>query len=822
MSFRWSPPQLAVSLMVLPWLSLVCLMQLAAVAEPVEQATTAGAIRAADGFHVELIYSVPQETQGSWVVLTTDPQGNLLTSDQGGRLYRIQVSVDPPVIQPLDVDLGHAQGLLFAFNSLYVMVNDGDRSGLYRARDTNEDGQFDQIERILRLDGQGEHGPHTILLSKDRQSLVICAGNHTALPELTASRVPRVWGEDQLLRRVWDPNGHAVGKLAPGGWVCRVSPDGKERELLAIGFRNEYDCARNVDGELFSFDADMEWDIGTSWYRPTRILHVTSGAEFGWRGGCYKWPEYTPDSLPSVVDMGPGSPTGIVFGTGSKFPKRYQQALFACDWGGGVMHAVHLSPHGSSYVGEAETFVSANALPFTDVTINPVDGAMYFTTGGRGAQSGLYRVTWVGDSDAAADSPRNEEIVALRRQLESLHRANAAADELELIWEHLDHADRHVRYAARTALEHLPYAAWADRLVAEQDAGTALNAMLARVRIASDLTPTFESKLTGFDFGSLHPTAQLTLLRVYELALVRHRDSVADEAAIVTQLDPHFPSDRVAQNQQLAKLLAYLDAPGVVQRCLSLVDGEATPAGKLHYLLSLQNSPAAWTIDEVRHYLKACAACKEGSGGKSYGGYVDDMVAWIAKRLDGDTTERLSLELELARQQPQAFIPEVPRSFVKEWTLAELLQQVADGNLAVQHGDTERGRRLFSEVNCAKCHRIDEIGGTVGPDLTTVAKRFNLSDLLTSMVQPDRVISDQYRFTTFEMRSGQVVTGRVTDQSNRHLKVRTDMYNPGLLTVIEKNEIESRRESPTSAMPAGLLDTLSLQEIQDLLAYLVR
>ena len=141
-----------------------------------------------------------------------------------------------------------------------------------------------------------------------------------------------------------------VGVLAPGGVIYRVSPDGRDWEMMAHGFRNTYDAAFNAAGELFTYDADMEWDLGTPWYRPTRICHVTSGAEFGWRNGAGKWPVHTPDSLPAALDIGPGSPTGITFGHGTKFPARYRDALFAADWTFGRIYAVHLRPDGSSVV----------------------------------------------------------------------------------------------------------------------------------------------------------------------------------------------------------------------------------------------------------------------------------------------------------------------------------------------------------------------------------------------------------------------------------------------------------------------------------------
>ena len=156
---------------------------------------------------------------------------------------------------------------------------------------------------------------------------------------------------------------------------------------------------------MFTYDADMEWDVGTPWYRPTRVNHVTSGSEFGWRSGTGKWPDFYPDSLSSVVDIGPGSPTGIVFGTGAAFPEKYQRALFISDWSYGIIYAVHMKEEGGSFVGEAEQFCSAAALQVSDMIVGPDDGALYFTIGGRRTQSGLYRVTYTGNESTEAAPP---------------------------------------------------------------------------------------------------------------------------------------------------------------------------------------------------------------------------------------------------------------------------------------------------------------------------------------------------------------------------------------------------------------------------------
>lgn len=339
-------------------------------APPSAMATPVDLIKLLKDFKIELLYSVPTEEQGSWVSMTIDPKGRLIASDQYGALYRITPAkigstTNETQVEKLPVDMGMAHGLLYAFDSLYAVVNGGNErpSGLYRLKDTNGDDQFDEVKFLREIKGAGEHGPHAIILSPDKKSLYIAAGNHTDLPEPEKSLVPRNWDEDLLLPRLWDARGHAAGKLAPGGWICRTDPEGKEFEVVSIGFRNEYDIAFNPEGELFTYDADMEWDVGSPWYRPTRVNHVTSGSEFGWRSGTGKWPDYYPDSLPAIVNIGQGSPTGIVFGTGTKFPAKYQESLFISDWSYGIIYAVHLKPQGASYVATYEKFASATPLP---------------------------------------------------------------------------------------------------------------------------------------------------------------------------------------------------------------------------------------------------------------------------------------------------------------------------------------------------------------------------------------------------------------------------------------------------------------------------
>ena len=132
--------------------------------------------------------------------------------------------------------------------------------------------------------------------------------------------------------------------------------------MVSSGFRNSVDIAINREGELFTYDSDLEFDIGSPWYRPTRVNHVTSASEFGSRPGSAKWPEYFADSNGAVINVGPGSPTALSFGHHSNFPDWYQDKLFCCDWTFGTIYTVDMEESGSSYTGTKKEFLNGTPL----------------------------------------------------------------------------------------------------------------------------------------------------------------------------------------------------------------------------------------------------------------------------------------------------------------------------------------------------------------------------------------------------------------------------------------------------------------------------
>ncbi|MBM83966.1 MAG: heme-binding protein [Planctomycetaceae bacterium] len=802
---------------------------------PEDPATDPAGFKTLPGFKVELLYSVPKRTQGSWVSMTVDPKGRLIVCDQYGGLYRVTPKplgqAGATNIEPLKIEIGEAQGLLYEFNSLYVMVNRGGKfkTGLYRIKDTDGDDQFDKVEKLQELAGPaGEHGPHGIVKSPDGKSLYVIAGNNTYLPEdIKTYLLPKTWAEDQLLPRAPCSNGHNTGRMAPGGFVCRIDPDGKNWDLIAAGFRNPYDLAFNRDGELFTYDADMEMDVGTPWYRPTRVCHVVSGGEFGWRYGTGKWPAYSPDSLPAVANIGQGSPTGVTFGYGTNFPHRYADALYVCDWTYGRLYAVHLEEAGASYTGKLEEFITGTPMPLTDIVVNPHDKAMYFTIGGRRTQSGLYRVTFNRKISANATTAKSKEAAKLRQLRRSLEVQHSFLQPraVNMPWHYLSHEDRHIRYAARIAVEHVNVDVWREKALKETQPDRAIQSLLALARsgVESD-GPKIIAALRRISAKKLTARQRTDLLRAVGVTFARH-GGPADEVRkqFASELASHFPADDEALNQELCRVLVYLNSGAALSPSLARMAAAETQEALLGYAMSLRVAQTGWNPNLRRSYLGLLNKAESAAGLGNYvgGGHLqiyvrrmrDDAVKLIDenKRADYDDVLKAKLVSAIPTGSP------TPRKFIRNWKQEDILPEldrVGSGrSFAV-------GKQMFQIASCVQCHRFNNIGGILGPDITAASKRYSRAIMVREILDPSKQISDQFRTHAIRTIEGKTYEGRVLDKNEKQLTVALDPRSPQSVVEIPMDDVDEMVPSKVSLMPKDLLNTLSKEEILDLLAYI--
>jgi len=838
------------------------------------------------GFHAEHLYSSSANDQGSWVAMTFDDKGRMIASDQYGYLYRITI---PPIgsdttktkikVEKLEINMpgdtskakikiGLAHGLLYAFNSLYVTVNDEGESkdnisrpsGLYRLQDTNGDDEFDKITLLKRLEGEGEHGPHNVVLSPDKKSLYVVAGNFTNLPPMDNYLLPDTWKNDNLFPLLLDPNGFGNDRQPPGGWIAKTDSAGTKWELFSAGFRNPFDIAFNEDGELFTFDSDMEWDMGLPWYRPTRICQVTSGSDFGYRENNGKWPPAYPDNLPSILNIGPGSPTNVMSGNGTRFPEKYRRGLFTFDWSYGIIYHIELQASGSSYKAKAEEFISGSPLPLTDGAVGP-DGAIYFLTGGRKIESDLYRV-YYGDNNlkndplAASDSGGSMQARNIRRQLEAFQE-KADPTAVNIAWPHLKDSDRFIRYAARIAVEHQPVSQWQEKALQEKDPVILTQAMIALARNGNqNLESRMLNALMSVGLKELTAPQQTDLLRAVELTISRMGlPDAAQTARIISWLEPMYPATNNILNRQLSDILLFAGDPQAVSKTLALMDSakddnseqntatqssdlilrnpqyglaiadmiaNAPPAQQIYLAIVLSKAKKGWTPALREKYFKFFYTFLGRKGGNSYIGYINEArkmaLANVPKEEFAKYDSISGVALLNGNGKKLAGKEVRPKGPGRKWTMAEALPVLQD---SVTDRNFDQGKAMFTASLCSSCHSMRGEGGSVGPDLTQLGTRFSSKDILESIIEPNKEISDQYAATNFHLKDGSSVIARLIREDKEKYYVSQNPFAPQTLREIPKKDVASTRLSDVSIMLPGLINRLNADELRDLMAYLM-
>jgi len=824
----------------------------------IPRATSAENLTVLAGFKVQLLHSA-LVNEGSWICMTVDPKGRLIISPQKDDQPLLRVALDRAGevvnIETIPAPVHQAMGLCGAHDSLYVNGHGPNGTGLYRLIDANLNDRFDtnEVHFLKKFAGEGEHGYHAVVEGPDGM-IYVMNGNHTKVPEGISPDSPHQhYEEDLLLPRLWDATGHAVGVLAPGGQILRTDPAGKHWELLLAGFRNSYDFDFSPDGEIFTFDSDMEWDWGLPWYRPIRIIHCVSGGEYGWRSGSAKRPIYYADTLPPTVNIGIGSPTGVKFGTKSDFPEKYKSALFAMDWSYGRILAVHMLPRGASFIANFETFVQGKPLNVTDLEFG-LDGAMYFITGGRGTQSGLYRVSYVGAEEPAKETDEVLSIRAslaaagererkLRHQLEAYHgRKNPVA--IGVAWPHLSSPDRFIRNAARVAIESRDVKLWKSRALVETDPQAAVTALLALARCGDRETQNdLLYSLQRFPLALLSEDQLLEALRVLELSFARQGKPDGFLARqVVDELEPLYPANSEAVNRELVQLLVFLESPNVAAKTLALVDRAKSREEQIHYIFCLRNLKSGWTLEQRQKYFDWFVQSRTVDTSETAGvrTHPVELLRWF-KDVDRDYSDGVSFAKYLLNIRKDALstltaadrtaLGQVikenldvaawkesrKRSFVKQWTVADLepdLDRVGSGR------DFLEGKNAFNDAQCILCHRFGNEGGSVGPELTAAASKYSRRDILQSMLEPSKVVSDQYQNYTIVKKNGETETGRITDENDDRIVVLPNPLEAESRVEIKKTDIARRLPSNISPMPEGLLNGLSYDEILDLLAYI--
>ena len=781
----------------------------------------------APGFEITTL-RVARPDEGSWISLAFDPQGRATISREDRGLIRMTLADDRRSVaraETIDVDLKEVRGLLYAYDWLYANANGS--KGMYRLR-LADDGRAENVELLREFPGDAGHGRNDLTLGLDGLIYSI-HGDAVATPT------------DHVIDRTSPLRESRRNSPRKEGYVIRTDRDGKHWDVVCTGLRNPYGIAFNAAGDLFTYDADNEFDMGTPWYRPTRMVQLMSGADYGYRVAKGYWPPEYPDhpdnGLPTI-DVGRGSPTALMSGAGLKFPAPYRQALLILDWTYGRVLAMHLAPRGAGSRASLELFLQGQPLNVTDLAAGP-DGALYLITGGRKTQSTLYRVAYVGKAAESAKESLHEcqateysqQQRALRTQLEAFH-GQLNSEAVQQAWPHLSSDDPAVQHAARIAVEQQPRDQWQTRALASKDHREQLSAWMAVARTGDpQLSAKLVALLVQMPSEQLDLGRQFAIMHLYRLCWQQAPEAVqARRADIVKQLASLWPNEErqgvsispygssVELRRDLALLLSTIGDPEIIERASPLL-ASARQEDRLQGLLILRDRREGWSDTQRRGYFSALRDGAKFVGGQGMPSFLDRLRTDALATLTEEQQATLADVLAPAATAAEEPLPP-PRPVVRKWTIEQLTSLATDEAIP---GDPARGAAIFRDAFCNRCHRSGIVGPAVGPDLTFVARRFSRRDMLESILTPSRVVAENYRNMQVITTTGKTYVGRLLtegDFRSEKLRMNVDPLRPGEIIEIDKKEIEESLETVTSPMPEGLLDSFTQEEIAALLAFL--
>jgi putative heme-binding domain-containing protein len=289
------------------------------------------------------------------------------------------------------------------------------------------------------------------------------------------------------------------------------------------------------------------------------------------------------------------------------------------------------------------------------------------------------------------------------------------------------------------------------------------------------------------------PEAQSLLRRIADSDPAQHEAAV--RALARTPTAENYP--------YLVKGLASGNKLVVVEVLEALRKSGAKP--KPEEALPFRNAILAASKLEPKQRWQVIELLRQWTGGKQFGADAGDwkteLGAWA--KWFGQTFPKEPALPDVAGDQPVE----------SKYRYADLLSFVEGEG---RTGDIVRGKAAFEKGQCFKCHKYGKEGEGIGPDLTTVSKRFKRADVLESIYYPSKVISDQYRSTTIVTKKGVQITGLAAPQGD----LITVLQSDGTKVTLKKSEIDTQYASLVSVMPEKLLDALTKQEIADLFAFL--
>lgn len=225
----------------------------------------------------------------------------------------------------------------------------------------------------------------------------------------------------------------------------------------------------------------------------------------------------------------------------------------------------------------------------------------------------------------------------------------------------------------------------------------------------------------------------------------------------------------------------------------------------------LERAIRSGTTEERKSAVDSVAAIDPKNSSKSINQVLklaaDQYASWDQKK---------AVKLELTEALAQHKIPSSLRLLPyrnPKHPIAGKYDELTDG------GNAENGRRIFfqkTDVSCVRCHKIDGTGGEVGPDLSDVADKRTVTQLLEALLLPNQAIAEGFQSEIILDIDGKVHTGIVKQETDEFVRL---IDADGKIIQVLQDDIEERKTG-LSSMPSDIRDKLSRREIRDLVEFL--
>ena len=244
---------------------------------------------------------------------------------------------------------------------------------------------------------------------------------------------------------------------------------------------------------------------------------------------------------------------------------------------------------------------------------------------------------------------------------------------------------------------------------------------------------------------------------------------------------------------------------------------EKTPnTQNIFYAYALRQVKSGWSIEHRKFFFGWLNESLEKNGGKSFAGYINAIRTDAIDHLPHEVAAEISDLLGEIKSIDLSKLPK-PKGPPVAWTVDSAMKLFEND---LKGRDFNNGKKMFSAGTCVACHRFEGSGGVSGPDLGSIGRRFSVRDMLESIIEPSKTISEQYQASTVKLKDGKSISGRVISKNEKEMAIAESPYNFRKLTKVPMEDVDKIEISQTSLMPPATIFTMNQDELMDLIAYL--